>query len=509
MIKKKGQGWLWVGVLGLAFIVGFLVFRSWHLTAIPIFADEAIYIRWAQVMRAEPTLRFLPLSDGKQPLFMWSIIPFLKFFQDPLMAGRVVSILAGLGSLLGLFSLSFYLTRSRVVGFFVAALYIVVPYTFFFDRMALVDSLLFALGIWIFLFGLLLKKLMRIDLAIVTGIVLGGALITKSPALFFAALMPTTILLLPWEKNRKKLAFPIIKLIGLWLIVYGFAFAVYSILRLGPNFHMIAARNQDYIFPISEVLSHPHDPLLVHLKDIFVWFPNLFTWPILATFLFGAIAGFWQKEKRAMTLILLLWFLVPLLAQSSVARVFTPRYLLFTTFPLFVLTGFSFEYLLKRKKGLLVSLLVLLGLVILPLRYDFLLATNPQKAPLPEKMRSGYLEEWTSGYGIWEVRDYLRQASKEGHLNVGTEGAFGTLPDGLQIYFDKDPKVTVFGIGLSLLEVPEPLVESAGAGESATFLVVNQSRMGAQDDPQLELLLKIPKAIGKKGQDNLLFYQVK
>jgi hypothetical protein len=33
--------------------------------------------------------------------------------------------------------------------------------------------------------------------------------------------------------------------------------------------------------------------------------------------------------------------------------------------------------------------------------------------------------------------------------------------------------------------------------------------MGAKDDPGLKLILEIPKAIGEKGQDSLLFYQVK
>ena len=51
----------------------------------PIFGDEAIYIRWAQIMRAEPTLRFIPLSDGKQPLYMWAIIPLLKLISNPLL----------------------------------------------------------------------------------------------------------------------------------------------------------------------------------------------------------------------------------------------------------------------------------------------------------------------------------------------------------------------------------------------------------------------------------------
>jgi len=44
--------------------IGYFILRLPNLTLQPIFADEAIYIRWAQVMRAESTLRFLPLSDG-------------------------------------------------------------------------------------------------------------------------------------------------------------------------------------------------------------------------------------------------------------------------------------------------------------------------------------------------------------------------------------------------------------------------------------------------------------
>ena len=61
--------------------------RLWNLNSLPIFADESIYVRWAQVMRAEPSLRFLPLSAGKQPFYMWLMIPALKLFTDPLLAG--------------------------------------------------------------------------------------------------------------------------------------------------------------------------------------------------------------------------------------------------------------------------------------------------------------------------------------------------------------------------------------------------------------------------------------
>ena len=79
-------------VLGLLILLLSLFLRVYDLTYLPIFGDEAIYIRWAQVMRAEITLRFIPLTDGKQPLFMWSVIPFLKIITDPLVAGRLASV---------------------------------------------------------------------------------------------------------------------------------------------------------------------------------------------------------------------------------------------------------------------------------------------------------------------------------------------------------------------------------------------------------------------------------
>src|SRR3989344_5815509 len=71
------------------------------LGKLPIFADEAIYIRWSQIMAAEPTLRFLPLSDGKQPLFMWVLMFLVRKLPDPLITGRLVSVFSGLGTIAG------------------------------------------------------------------------------------------------------------------------------------------------------------------------------------------------------------------------------------------------------------------------------------------------------------------------------------------------------------------------------------------------------------------------
>src|SRR3990167_7485247 len=107
-LKKWGRTILiGMGILALA-----LGLRLSSLTYVPVFVDEAIYIRLSQVMRAEPTLRFLPLSDGKQPLFMWLTIPLLKIFSDPLFAGRLTSVSSGMAILIGIFLLSYSLFKN-------------------------------------------------------------------------------------------------------------------------------------------------------------------------------------------------------------------------------------------------------------------------------------------------------------------------------------------------------------------------------------------------------------
>src|SRR4030042_4438157 len=203
MIKRLKKDYGWAIELGMGILVIFFFLRLINLTILPIFADEAIYIRWSQVMRAEATLRFLPLSDGKQPLFMWLTIPFLKIFSDSLFAGRFLSILAGFGSLIGLFFVSWSLFKNKWVSFLSCFFYSLIPFFVFFDRLALVDSMLMMFGIWLAFLSLWLVRSVKLDLSLISGLVLGGALINKPHAIFFALLLPSGLLL--GEKLKKKI----------------------------------------------------------------------------------------------------------------------------------------------------------------------------------------------------------------------------------------------------------------------------------------------------------------
>ena len=516
MIKNKKissfwQQWRGMIFLGFFVILIFFLLRLINLTLLPVFADEAIYIRWAQIMRAEATLRFLPLSDGKQPLFMWTIIPLLKIFTDPLLAGRFLSVLSGLGSLVGIFFLTWELFKKKWISLLASGFYALLPFFVFFDRLALVDSMLLMFGVWLAYLSVLLARRPKLDLALITGLVLGGALITKSPAIFFAIMMPSALLL---SKNLKKNIF---SLVGFWLLIWAFGFGFYNfLLRLGPGFQMIASRNKDYLFTFQEILARPLDPLKPHLWDLASWLPNLFTWPVCLLILLGLFWGLRKKLKE--TIFLLIWFILPLLAQSVFAKVFTPRYILFTLWPLVVLAAFGgvwlFEQLnlikkrFQKKIGLILMVILFLLIIFPSLKYNFLLLTNPEKAPLPRNLRNGHLEEWTAGQGLKESAEFFKEKAKISSVFVGTEGSFGTLPDGLQIYLEKIPNIRVLGIGWPVKEVSSSLINSLV--DNQVYLLVNQSRLNLiPENNGLKLIKEYPKAFWPDGhQDKLLLFEV-
>lgn len=496
-------------ILALLVIFGaYFALRIPGLTLQPIFADEAIYIRWAQVMKAEPTLRFLPLSDGKTPLFMWMMAPMFKIFADPLLAGRFLSVLSGFGTLLGSLFLGWKFFNRRV-GLWSALLIAVTPFIVFFDRMALVDSLLAAFSIWGLNLALLLIKYRRIDLAMALGYVFGGGLLTKTPGFFNVLVLPVTLLLFDWKspKRERKL----LGLIGLWAITFIITFAIYNVLRLGPGFLSLSARNQDYIFSPLDILGRPLDPFLPHLNDIRDWFPKLLTWPVLLTIFGGSVFALLKRQKIA--LVILLWSLIPLVVQMALLKTFTARYLLFSIPPLLCLGGWFIDDVavpFLRNKKLPASFIVPAVLLPLSLLFNISLLTNPARAPLPQEERHGYFEDWTAGYGFKEIAAYLMAEAQKGTVVVGTEGYFGTLPEGLQIYLDKysheaakSKQVIVIG-GQATVSAE---VRQA-AQDHETFFVANRSRY-VVSAPGLQLISEYPKArSGNFAQDAILFFKV-
>lgn len=459
----------------------FLVSRIWNLNSLPVFGDEAIYIRWAQIIKSVDTLRFIPLSDGKQPLFMWLNAISLRFISDPLISGRLISIFSGLGSLIVLFLIS--------NSFLPSLIYFLLPFTFFFDRLATADNLLSFFGVFSLYLSLKLAKYPRFDLSMLLGAVLGLAWLTKSPAIYFIVLSIMTFIIYD-RKNIKKIYFPLLSLF--------IAFIIYNLLRLGPAFAQIALRNKDYIWPLSEILKHPLDPLIPHLKDTFFIYEYYLSLPLLLSPLLYFV--FKKKNKFYPSfLIYLAWFILPLIANTALAKVFTARYILFTLPPLILIFSHFLKEIFNKKYFIL-----LLILFIPNIWRIYQISFQPYNLLLPST-ETGYIVDWTSGWGIKEASEYLISRSKEFNVIVGTEGYFGTLPDGLQIYTNQLPQLTVFGVGINIDKIPEKLIDAKNYGDEV-YLLFNASRLklSSADINTLTLV----KSTLKPDGDALLLYRL-
>ena len=427
-------------LLGGLLIAIYLFTRTVNLTILPIFTDEAIYLRWGQIGLRDASHRFLSLEDGKQPLFIWLMYPMLKIFSDPLIAGRMVSVVAGLVSMVGLMLLAKVLFGKKAI-MPTAILYIISPYFLFYDRIGLYDSLTNAFTIWALLFQVLLVTTLRLDIAILLGFAIGGGLLTKSSAQFSLYLLPASLLLFNWNKKDK------LKRLSKWAGLAAIA-AVISILfswiiKLSPLQHMVAQKNLTFILSFEDFLKDPFSRVIGNLRGLTNWLTSYFTWP----WVIGLIASLWLglKQSPRKTLFLLAWFLLPFVALAAFAIVLYPRFTLFMSFPLLLALAYGLVQLkekIKNKKLLAISYLLF---AIYPLYFSGQLLINPINAPLPSADREQFIDNWPAGYGINEVVQFAREQSQKEPIFIATEGTFGLTPYALTIYLQDTENLEIKG----------------------------------------------------------------
>src|SRR5690606_21409808 len=80
---------------GIGFV--YLILHSITLVSLPVFADEAIYIRWTQLIMDDwQQYLFFPLNDGKTPLQFWLMLPWQYLPLNQLASARLFVVAVGL-----------------------------------------------------------------------------------------------------------------------------------------------------------------------------------------------------------------------------------------------------------------------------------------------------------------------------------------------------------------------------------------------------------------------------
>lgn len=425
--------------LGLCLVTLFFLSRIILLDKLPIFSDEGIYIHWARVAWHDASWRFISLTDGRQPIQTWGTIPFLKLFpQNLLFGGRMFSVAAGFASLVGIFSLLFYLFGKKTA-FWGAFLYIFTPLFLFYDRIALADSAVNTGFIWILFFSILTIKTLRLDLALFFGLTAGMAMLTKSSVRLFIMLSAFAPILIWNKKFGKNIINKTINYFILFTLVFAIAIVLYNIQRLSPFMHYIEQKNNTFVMPISEFIKNPFGVILPNLKIIPHYVFSEMGWLTGFLGVIGLILIL--RNDLNLGLYFAIWLFAPYFAIAGLSRVIFPRYLIFLAT---LLTIFS-AYFLSNLKSKIIKLILLIIFLSISAFYAYGFYFNPALIPFPEIDKGQYVEGETAGWGAKEIMEFARERSKEKQVVILAEGDFGLIGDVLNVFLKDDDKINIRG----------------------------------------------------------------
>lgn len=385
----------------LFLILLYFLLRFINLTIIPIFNDEAIYLDWGW-RELHKNVPFYSLLDAKQPFLMWLFGISEGIFKDQLFAGRLVSVIAGFFTLLGLYRLGKE-TFNEKVGLISALLYIVIPLFSFFDRQALMESAVGATGVWIvYLFLKLLKKhSMKIALAL--GVVVGiGFFIKSTIVLLLLSILVVYSILTKFKQENKS------------FILDAFIAGITSQILLLPlylqsMFWQTLHANSRYSMGFNELIGFP----------AITWFSNIWSsleiafWHLTPIVFIAVIIGIYliirsdKKDQKIITWI----FLIQLLFFILVAKGIGPRYVM-PILPLSLLFVASFVMHYKKWSKLLIS-----ALIVVPLYFVCLQLFQPPQyfdqlqAVTSYSQKGDYVTNSTAGYAVTEAIDYIHSSN--------------------------------------------------------------------------------------------------
>ncbi|OGD63738.1 hypothetical protein A2160_03615 [Candidatus Beckwithbacteria bacterium RBG_13_42_9] len=419
----------------------YLVSRLTNLTLLPIFNDEAMYLNWGRLIAGDfKNNLWISLTDGQQPLFIWLVALSYWFgASNWLWMGRIISVMAGLGSLLSLFLLGKELFNKRI-GFWLATLYLISPFILWYDRLTIKDSFLNLLAILVFYFSVRQAKTNFWRYSLFSGLVLGMALLTKSIAYFFVGLYPLTVfLLISFLKKKREGKSQLIKVLAAYIL----AGIVQATMYLSPLSQNIGPKNAVFLLSFAEIFHFPLSLWRNNLYSTLIWWRDYYQFPLLFLGLTGFILLLKNKGK-ILTFILLSWILLPILFEILTAKIYIPRYFLFTFTSSAILAAYGIEEIIKRlkNKALIFSFVFLALLPSLFLDAQMLFA--PLEAKLPQVERWQYINGWPSGFGIEKLVNYLKSSylAKNPKLLIITEKET-LVSSALPLYFKNYPQIEI------------------------------------------------------------------
>jgi hypothetical protein len=452
-------------VLRWAVLVGlYLASRLFALTTLPMFLDERIYLRWAYWITQGRRLQ-VPFVAGKG-LSVWVLAAVTPQAANPLLAGRLLTVAVGILTLVAVHRLAARLTGDVRLADVAAVFYVACPFTLFHDRMVLTDPYLSAFTAWTLLLALRLAGTPRPRHGALLGAAMALGISTKVTGLPLLAL-PLLVLVVMGGTRRA------------WVKPLALAYAVALALIAYPVWRFFSRPSGE----LSKLAGSGGDDSPVaatvsaNLGLALSWLWGYWTTGLVLLAAVGVVVALRTSALRRSGVLLILVAVGPVALFASVARVWFPRYVLFSTVPLVILAALGFRALLdaiRRRSPVSawtgpVLTTVLLAVVLAPaLRFDAALWTDPSRAPLPDVDRFQYVTGWPSGYGGRDSIAFLRarRAERPEGLTLVTPGPSITA-SAVRLLWARDPAIDVRAVD------PSGAVPVPADGAGPVYVVVS------------------------------------
>ncbi|MCC6615478.1 MAG: glycosyltransferase family 39 protein [Anaerolineae bacterium] len=455
--------------------------RIHALEALPLHNDEGLHLtRAVEVWNGHP---FWAISDGKI-INHWLIAAFYPQ-NAPVFTGRIATVFVALIGLAAAFGLAHRLGNALAL-VLAGGLWIGASYLFFYERMAFSDAAAGALGLWALLASLRLARTGRVRDAILTGVVLALALLfkfTAAPFALGAALIVLGVSRAPFMRR--------VVLITIVALVVAALFAVplaYLIGR-GADFFAVAL---DWVGAGSGgggiTLVENTEHLIAILRDL-----QTGTWPTVLSAGLALALVLGNKSLR----LLLVAVLLPLLIILVLGQEAQSRHFVVTLPPLIAAAGIGLGLLAARLRLSLhvpFVALVILSLALAFVPFAFQAYDDPAELSLPDLMRSQYVRDHSSGYGLREAVLAFPQTITRRDLPIiasmfpdSCRRANFYLPAGFQ------PMTCADAPGLSQ-------IEAALADHGAAYVLVESGGLIGVDASQIDAQATLLGAYPRPGE---------
>ncbi len=381
---------------------------------------------WAKRIAVSNSHLFISFTSGKAFPLIWMVAFFLKILPEHLylLAGRLPSVFFGAITIIATYRLTYLWFKSKRVALLAALIAILTPFLLFHDRMLLYDSQLAAMMTMGAYLACRTARTRQLRDALLWGLFLGFAFLSKSPAILYLGITPLVFLVQTRPLLTRGTVFLLLCAVLTCQIVA-------NINIVSTGYFEYIRKSLDYT-PGAKLASPAFGALFTPNMELSSrWLSSYLTPPLFLFSLLGLIVLVVKRPKIGTSLFLL--GILPILAFSLAARIYFPRYIVFVA-PYFVISA---AYLICGvvRKSKVMALSIGLLLLLLPLQFTYGLLFNPPTAAFPEEDRWQYVTGFPSGYGFEPIFKYLHNESQDKTICLIIEGSYSHYPNAFWLEF--------------------------------------------------------------------------